>query len=110
MVPYTELLKIFELPSVSKRYKLNSLIFLYKLLKGQVDDSSLVSQMNFAVPRLGSRSTYVFTPNYSRTNLGYNSPFNNMCRLYNCYCREVDIFLDSASVFKKKLLNNINNC
>lgn len=109
LIPYSELLDIFELPSMTKRYKLNTLIFLYKLLKGQIDDSALVSQINFAVPRPGSRSIYMFTPNYSRTNLGYNSPFNNMCRFYNCYCREVDIFQDSISIFKTKLLNTINN-
>lgn len=108
-MPYSELLDIFEVPSLTKRSKLNALLFLYKLLDGSVDNSDLASCISFAVPRLTSRNANLFFIPFSKTNLGFYSPLNNMCRLYNLSCREVDIFNDSLSMFRFKLNSNINN-
>lgn len=109
LIPYSELLRMFELTSLFKRSKLNSILFIHKLLHGSIDDNELMSLINFAVPRLGSRNSCLFSTTFSRTNLGYHSPLNNICRQFNLYCREVDIFGVSIKVLKTKLLNEIHD-
>ncbi|KAG8286929.1 hypothetical protein J6590_049018 [Homalodisca vitripennis] len=54
------------------------LVCLYKLVGGVLDDSALLSKLQFSVPRLNSRSRLLFSPRYSRTNLAANSPLNHL--------------------------------
>ena len=109
LVPYSELLNIFETPSISKRHQIIGLLLLHKLVRGEVDDSGLLSWLNFAVPRLTSRSDNLFSPGFSRTNMGYFSPINDLCRLYNLHASEIDLFNDSVNVFRVKITAIIDN-
>lgn len=107
-VPYSQLLQIFEMSSLENRMKLNSLSYLHKLVSGCLDDGNSLGQLNFNTPRPNSRSTLLFAPTFSRTNLGYYSPINNMCRL--CNSQSADILNLSLSCFiaciKKELENS----
>jgi len=91
-IPYAQLLSLFELTSLSKRREACSLLYMHKLACGVLDDSGLLSQLDFTVPRHNSRCSALFTPRYSRTNLGYYRPINFMTRLYNIYSHKIDLF------------------
>ncbi|KAG8280365.1 hypothetical protein J6590_083392 [Homalodisca vitripennis] len=56
-------------PSHAMRRRVAMLVCLYKLVGGVLDDSALLSKLQFSVPRLNSRSRLLFSPRYSRTNL-----------------------------------------
>lgn len=61
-VPYSELLRMFELVQLSSRRGLAMLVYLRRLVCGSLDDMSLLSLVGFAVPRPGSRSRQLFSP------------------------------------------------
>ncbi|KAG8305650.1 hypothetical protein J6590_065570 [Homalodisca vitripennis] len=84
------------------------LVCLYKLVGGVLDDSALLSKLQFSVPRLNSRSRLLFSPPYSRTNLAANSPLNVMIRLHNSLPINVDIFGNSLDQFIQDVLLSIN--
>ncbi|KAG8336838.1 hypothetical protein J6590_037057 [Homalodisca vitripennis] len=46
--------------SLTKRRKLGMLLYLHKLVNGVLDDSALLSMLDFAVPRPNSRSVALF--------------------------------------------------
>jgi hypothetical protein len=106
-VPYSQLLSIFELSSLDNRMKLMSLSYLYKLVNGGSDDACLLGQLCFNIPRQHSRNASTFAPRFSYTNLGYYSPLNNMCRLYNTF--QADIFSLSSSSFMARLKKELND-
>lgn len=85
------LLNRFDLLSLSTRRVNLSLTFLHKLLHGHIDCPELLSEINFAVPRLSSRHPMTFKLNSARTNLMLRSPINTMCTNYNNLDRNCDI-------------------
>ena len=82
------------------RRKCASLSFLYKLLThNEIDSPELLAQINFYVPRQGSRQNVFFYNNVARTNLLLRSPvyvmsnnFNSishLCDINNCTLKEL---------------------
>ncbi|KAG8263076.1 hypothetical protein J6590_040708 [Homalodisca vitripennis] len=55
-IPARQLLNIYNMDSLTKRRKLGMLLYLNKLVNGVLDDSALLSMLDFAVPRPNSRS------------------------------------------------------
>lgn len=100
--PNDLLLKKFEMHSLFARRKLHSIIFLYKIISGQVNCTSLLVQLYFRVPRPASRNIDCFYLPYAHTNLLKFSPVYVMCSNYNSVCDLLDIF--SCSV------REIENC
>lgn len=85
------LLREFESISLAKRRILAALIFLIKLVRGNIDCAALFSQIQFRVPRPGSRYDGVFLCPQPRTNIMLKSPVFVMTRSFNLICREFDI-------------------
>lgn len=108
IIPYSELLSLFNIDSLGERRRVAMLVCLYKLVGGVIDDSTLLSKLQFNVPRLNSRSRLLFSPHYSRTNLAANSPLNVMIRLHNSLPINVDIFSNSLRQFIQNVSLSIN--
>lgn len=105
-VPYSELLRIFQLDSLGKRRKMAMLVYLHRLVSGACDDMTLLSMLDFNVPRHNSRSRQLLQPRFSRSNIGANSPLNSMVRLFNLISNNnsVDIFKSFHS-FRNSLVH-----
>ena len=97
--PQKLLLAEFDLIPLVDRRKYFSLTFLYKLLHGIIQDSNLLSQINFCVPRLNNRQPLVFSNQVSRTNQHLHSPILNMTRLYNVNAAHLDVFVENFRFF-----------
>jgi len=80
---------------------------LYCILRGKTDSSYLLSEINIYVPPCQSRSTDIFLPTKSRTNVYLNSPLQSMMTLYNKLAKldpNIDIFYDSKRKFEDRIL------
>ena len=99
------LLKRFGFISLEKRMFVFSVIFLYNLLNNKVDSPSLLSQLNFLVPRTSSRSTKTFYCTQAHTNILVKSPLVRICENFNKICGLCDINYSSV----KNLIDIITN-
>lgn len=108
LIPYTELLQLFQIDRLSVRRKVAMVMYLRQLVCGVLDDAALLSRVQFTVPRHNSRSRQLFSPHFSRTSLGTDSPLNTMIRLFNSINSDrVDIFFNSHTVFHSLVLRDI---
>lgn len=104
-VPYGELLGFFGFRSLDSRRKLMDLVFLYKLVRGRVDDSTSLAALSYRVPTFNSRSRLLFSLPYSRTTAHASSPLCRVMRSYNLLVgmgSDLDIFHDTLRTFKMK--------
>lgn len=99
--PQAILLEKFKIMSLARRRDLHAAIFIFKLLRNNIKCSHLLSQLNFYVPRLSSRSCSTFYMVTPRTNVLINSPLHRSCEVVNKCQDEIDIFFCSVSELKK---------
>jgi len=111
VVPYEELLSLYGLDSLDKRRRVAMLTCLHKLASGALDCETLLHKLQFNVPRHNSRSRFLFSPHYSRTKLGANSPLNSMMRIYNGLVSDpnIDLLNGSHIVFREYVFSILNN-
>lgn len=112
LVPYSELLDMFGYSSLSQRRRVHDLVFLYKLVRGGVDDSVSLGLLNLRVPNFHSRNRQLFSLPYTRTVAHSNSPLIRMMRLYNQVIsknEELDIFSDNLTTFKKGCISGMSS-
>ena len=83
--PYEARLKLLHLPTLRSRRAALNVSFLLKLLQGEIDSSSLLGRVEFAVPRRVQRH---FEPIYLKTctvnYLEFNA-FRSICKDFNRY-------------------------
>ncbi|XP_046666360.1 uncharacterized protein DKFZp434B061-like [Homalodisca vitripennis] len=72
--PYDELLELFGFRSLELRRKVASLMFLYKLVRGLVDDPASLAVLSYRVPSFNSRSNLLFSVPFCRTTARASSP------------------------------------
>ncbi|KAG8259610.1 hypothetical protein J6590_008645, partial [Homalodisca vitripennis] len=72
--PYDELLELFGFGSLELRRKVASLMFLYKLVRGLVDDPANLAVLSYRVPSFNSRSNLLFSVPFCRTAAHASSP------------------------------------
>lgn len=87
--PYESRLKLIRLPTLQSRRTTSNVLFLHKLLTGEIDSPSLLSSVNINVPanpeRL-QRSQRRYELIYLKTcttNYADNEPLRHICRDYN---------------------------
>jgi hypothetical protein len=89
------------------------LIFMFKLLRGGLDCSGLLEQLQFNIPyKLPRQVKYVpFKIKGSRSNLGHYSIMNRLQRQYNKLQKktDVDIFSNGLYRFKKIILDTLKS-
>ena len=104
--PQAVLLQKFELDSLNTRRKIIAITFLYKLLHNEIDCVSLLSAINFHIPRISTRSQSTFKCSLMKTNIMYLSPIHNMCTVYNAISELCDINFDSLHHIINKAKTN----
>jgi hypothetical protein len=107
---YSELLQGFGIHTLEKRRSVASLLFLYDILRGRIQEPALLSKININVPRVNSKCTLTFRPPTSRTNLLKYSILHRACHLYNKICNSnpdlhIDIFHEPRLAFQKILMS-----
>lgn len=111
--PYENRLAFFKMDKLRDRRKIRDLSFLYKLVNGLTDCSSILNEISLTVTSRYPRHkiSKTFHVKFARTNLAYNSPLSRICRTYNEFnavLSDLDIFYDSLGVFKNKLAESLN--
>lgn len=101
-VPYDELLALFGFRRLDLRRTLMGLVFLYKLVRGEVDDAASLAGLSFRVPTFHSRNKLLFSVPYCRTAAHAAAPLHRLIRSYNILMsnnNDIDIFFDSLQIF-----------
>lgn len=109
--PYENRTKFFKMISLLKRRKILDLCFLHKLINGTIDCKQIVEKVGIAVPcRLPRyKIKKIFHVPRCRSNLALNSPILRLCREFNALNNviDIDIFNDTYSLFRKKLIKHM---
>lgn len=100
--PSNELLIEFNMLSLSNRRILSDIMFVFKILRGQIDDPNLLYMLNIFVPRMTSRYNITFYNKTTNTWHHKNSPIMRVCNLVNKYCK-----LDIFNCTKMQLKNHV---
>lgn len=90
--PNNVLLSRFNVLSLEERRKLQSLLFLHKIINNTIDCSDILEQLNFHVPSTSIRQNLTFYLPTPRTNLLKFSPLYFMCKSYHSVQSILDIF------------------
>lgn len=89
--PQQHLLQQFNMQSLLCRRNMHSVLFLYKLVNGDIDCPELLSHLGLRVPGHCSRSPRLFHLPFARTNALSSSPVHRMIRNYTCIEEACDI-------------------
>ena len=104
-MPYAELLELFGLHSLSARRQAAALVYLHQLVRGALDDESVLARLNFVVPRPNSRPRPLFSSRFANTNLGDYAPLNLVIMLHNSILsHEHDIFFMTKKQLHRTVL------
>lgn len=95
--PQEELLKMFNMSSLIKRKKVNSISFLHKLINNNLDCTPLLDQLTFRVPRVSARGGHLFQLAIPHSNVLLGSPLHSMCRDYAEWDKTLDLFICTLS-------------
>lgn len=98
--PQAELLTRYSIDSLEDRRTKAYLIFLYNLLRNNIDCQQILNMLNFHVPRPPSRLHNTFYLPATRTNVKKYSPLHNMCNFCNNLHGTVDIFSCNLAFLK----------
>lgn len=94
---------LLQLPSLATRRTLLDLVFLYKLLNGQIDCSDILRLVDLHVSR-GTRHHQLFTRHQYPTSYSYHSTIPRLLRTGNLVCADLDFLGPPIHVFKKSVL------
>ena len=97
--------KRYNLKTLESRRKYGHIVYLHKLLHGNVDDSSFLSMINLNVPYYPTRTFRTFYLELAGTNYQINSPLNRICSIYNSIQNNCDIF--DISLRRLKTMLNV---
>ncbi|KAL0818744.1 hypothetical protein ABMA28_008072 [Loxostege sticticalis] len=102
---YSQRLSKFDVIPLCTRRRRYDLLCLHKILHTIINAPNLLSSLNINTLHR-SRRPNVFSIQVYRNNTSYYNPLIRMCRAYNALVRsgrDVDIFNDKFSVFKKAI-------
>lgn len=83
--PYPDRCRLLSLDTIQQRRKLQQIIFVAKLLRGDIDSPKLLSQLNFRTAQHSLRTSSLLQLPYHRTEYGYNEPFTSCIRNFLLY-------------------------
>lgn len=104
--PYQSRLKLISLESLEVRRTVARVLFLHRILTGEIDSPEILSLLYINVPSLNLRNNRFFNIAHSRTNYGRSSSINGLMIAYNANINLID-FNMSISCIKKALLDGI---
>ncbi|CAG9137764.1 unnamed protein product [Plutella xylostella] len=112
-LPYSELLQLYNLPSLESRRTLLSAMTLYNICHGRYNCTELTRLLSYEVPRTAQlravRRRRLFAAPGSNTNAGLRAPLRRMVDDYNTFFLGIDIFSSSHSKYKQEVLRILNN-
>ena len=88
--PYRERCDELGIVSLNRRRVISSVLWMHQLISGRIDSPYLRSQLNLNTGERKLRNPEFIRLKHSRTEYGWNSPFNNACRAFNCAVTIVD--------------------
>ena len=104
---YVSRLKLIDLPTLHSRRSMLSVLFLHKLIIGDVQSNFLLSCINFNVPSRLSRNFVPIYLNLCRYNFTLHEPFRVICSKYNALSQLFN-FSDPLSKIRDCLLYELN--
>ncbi|XP_054272813.1 uncharacterized protein LOC128993080 [Macrosteles quadrilineatus] len=99
-VPIITLEKYYDLQPLSLRRKCYDLQFLFKLVNGIIDCTSLLNNIKFSAPR-GTRSKTLFARGFQARNYSYHHGLSRLLRMGGEASTHIDFFGISSSSFKR---------
>lgn len=100
--PYNQRCLLLGLNDLSIRRKNLQCMFLFRLLRSEIDSQELLSNINMYAPSRTGRSMFHFRVDRTRNNYGQRNPLQFMCRELNFVLDSCDFDM-STSVFKERL-------
>jgi len=100
---HTAACKHFNILPLKSRRLLNDMIFLFKLVNGEIDCPDVLSQVNFNIPQRQTRNKTLFYLPHCSTNSVYHSPLYRSMMYYNSKFSEFDLFSQNRKSFKKNI-------
>lgn len=104
LAPYRERCVELGLTSLNRRRVNSSALWIHKIISGRIDSPYLRNQMEIYDGERVTRNPDFIKLQHSRTKYGWNSPFNNACKAFNCAANMVDPTLPYDE-FKKQVIN-----
>ena len=104
---YESRCKLIELPSLQRRRDMISVMFLLKIIDGNMFVPFVLSKISFNVPVRNLRNFNLLRKNVSRittTNYANFEPVNNIISIFNRYYDFID-FNDNYNTIKKLILS-----
>uniref|UniRef100_A0A6P7FUD9 Uncharacterized protein LOC114334222 n=1 Tax=Diabrotica virgifera virgifera TaxID=50390 RepID=A0A6P7FUD9_DIAVI len=92
-----------KLLSIEKTLIINDLLFLHKILEGNITCPDLLELINFKLNTINIRDKPLFSISFHHTNYGYNSPIPRFHRLGNEINKTTDLLGVSQTRFKNQL-------
>ncbi|CAH2087310.1 unnamed protein product [Euphydryas editha] len=108
---YGERLARFHMISLRSRREVSDLTFLHNILNNKVTNSEITERVLISVPSRTHRSIHahkIFYIPCVKSHIGKQAPLVRLCNKYNSISKSIpgiDIFHDSLSVFRRKLLS-----
>lgn len=96
------------MPLEDRRTMLDAML-LYNIVNGHLDSPTLLSVVNFNVPKKRTRHTKLFAPPFQSTNYISNAPITRICSIYSKKFPDLDIFNTSKHTFKSKVFQYLRS-
>lgn len=100
--PYEHRCALIGVQSLANRRTLLQRLFVFDVITGNIDCSSLLANVQFHAPARQLRNRQLLWIPSHRSLYGYNNPLDSCCRLFNDVCDVFD-FNISKLVFKNRI-------
>lgn len=97
--PYENRLKLIDLHTLERRRHMLCVVFMSKLINGDIDSIYLLNRIKFNVPLRNSRHFIPIKLPTFKNNYELYNPFNNLCRVYN---KNSNIIISNQSIYQIK--------
>lgn len=105
---YQSRLKLINMESLKVRRMVAKVVFVHKVLTGEIDSPDILNLLSINVPTVNLRNNRFFSISHSRTNYGCSSSIKGLKLIYNANVDMID-FNISISLLRRNLINGIQS-
>lgn len=105
---YESRLQQIKLPTLKSRRKVLNVIFLIKIMNGDIGSEFLVNEISFNIPQRSLRNFHPLALQYYRQNYANADPFRRICNNFNELYNVIDMSCN-VNVIKRNLILYLNN-
>ncbi|XP_075150870.1 uncharacterized protein LOC142224978 [Haematobia irritans] len=106
--PYVNRLKLIDLPTLERRRLVFDVIFISRLLKGEINSQQLISKLDINVPSRVTRQYIPLKLPVVRNNYEEHSSFYRLCRHYNEFSNVFDL-TDPIHIVKRVFIHVVQH-